>query len=182
MSGAEIGEFDPSRLPEWAILPFRRRWLRNTNSPEVLGLVGAAAGKRQDVVDLEPHADGAAYNAPMAVALQDRLSDSLPGPTVPAAGGVVLLASWAAADCRALGTPGPGGEGATVEAAPHSLSPALTPLPEGADAPPDGRRVGGIAEEDIAEPPARAAAQARPVSNRAVGLGEPPVMYAPAHD
>jgi len=62
-----------------------------------------------------------------------------------------------------------------------SSSSALAPLPERADASPDGRRVGRIAEEHIAESPARAAAKARPVRDRAIRLSKPPVMHASAH-
>jgi hypothetical protein len=153
----------------------------DTKRSQVPEVIRAASRERHDVIHLEPNAAGAAGDAPIAVSAQDTPTRPLPGPAVPAAGGVVPPVAWASADRRALRTSGPGREGAAVEAASHSLSPPLTPLPERTDAPPDGCRVGRIAEEHVAEPVVRAAAEARPIGDRAVGFGEPPVMHAPAH-
>ena len=133
------------------------------------------------MIDFEPNAPGAACNALIAVALQHGPARPLPGPTIPTAGRVVLPVSWAPAERRAVRTPGPGGEGAAIEAAPHSLGPPLAPLAEGTDAAPNGSRVGHIPEKNVAEAPARAALKAAPVSYRTVGLAEPPVVHAGVH-
>lgn len=133
------------------------------------------------MVDLEPDIGGAACHAAVSISLQHRLARPLPGPAVAAPRGVVLLVAWAPAQRCATRTARLWRQGVAVQAAPHSLSPALTPLPERADASANGCRVGRVAEEDVAEPALSAATQACTVSDRTIGLREPPVMNAPAH-
>lgn len=58
----------------------------------------------------------------------------------------------------------------------HSSRSALAPLAERADAAADGCRLGCVANEHVAEPPAGAAPQALVIGDRAVRLGEPPKM------
>lgn len=52
---------------------------------QVVELVGAACSQRDDVVDLEPNAGGAAYHATMAISFEHRRTRLLPGPTIAAA-------------------------------------------------------------------------------------------------
>ena len=148
---------------------------------QVREFVRAAGREWHDVIDFEPTTRGSAGDAPVAISLQHGRAGPLPIPTVSTAGRIVLLVAWAPTERRALRAPGSGGERAAVEAAAHSLSPAAAPFSEGTDATPNGGGIRRVAEEHVAEPPARTAVKARPVGNRAVGLGEPPSMHTGDH-
>lgn len=164
----------------WSLIP-PSTVAKDAQCSQVRGLVRTASRERHDVVDLEFNTPGAAYEAAMSVAGHHRLARPLPRPTAPTASGDVLLVAGAPPESDARSATGLRGERTTVETTQHSPRPPLSPFPERPNAAPDGRWVGCIAEEHVAEAATRTAEKARAIGNRAVGLSEPPVMHAPAH-